>query len=60
MVCYRCEANGSELLVPKEAALADSCVCPATGCAMTRIAEPEVHVIKEMKKLETGDDQPTE
>jgi hypothetical protein len=60
MVRYRCEATGSELLVAKDKATADSYVCPATGCVMTRVAEPEVRVIKVIKKLETGDDEPTE
>jgi len=60
MVRYRCEATGSELLVARDRATADSYVCPATGCVMTRVAEPEVRVIKVIKKLETGDDEPTE
>jgi hypothetical protein len=60
MVRYRCEATGSELLVPKEAAVADSYVCPATACVMTRVAEPELRVIKVIKRVETGDDEPTE
>jgi hypothetical protein len=60
MVRYRCEATGSELLVEKEQATADSYVCPATGCVMTRVAEPEVRVIKVIKKVKTEGDEPTE
>ena len=58
MVRYRCADSGSELLVPKEQALADSYVCPATGCVMTRVDEPEVHVIKIVRthEAEDGDD----
>lgn len=60
MVRYRCEANGSELLVPKEAALADSYVCPATGCVMTWVEEPEVRIIKVVKTVKESDTEPTE
>jgi hypothetical protein len=60
MVRYRCEATGSELLIAKDKATAESYVCPATGCVMTRVAEPEVRVIKVIKKLEAGDDDPIE
>ena len=60
MVRYRCEATGSELLVAEEMASAESYVCPATGCVMVRVAEPEVRVIKVIRKLEPGDDDPTE
>lgn len=60
MVRYRCEATGSELLVDKGNATADSYVCPATGCVMTRVDEPEVRVIKVIRKVEPGDQKPTE
>jgi len=60
MVRYRCEATGSELLVGKDQAMAESYVCPATGCVMTRVEEPEVRVIKVIKKVESGSDEPTE
>jgi hypothetical protein len=60
MVRYRCEATGSELLVAEEQATAESYVCPATGCVMARVAEPEVRVIKVIRKVETGGDSPTE
>jgi hypothetical protein len=60
MVRYRCEASGSELLVEKDKATADSYVCPATGCVMTRVAEPELRVIKVIKKVEADDAEPTE
>ncbi len=60
MVRYRCEATGSELLVDKGQATAESYVCPATGCVMTRVDEPEVRVIKVVKKVEAGDQKPTE
>lgn len=60
VVRYRCEATGSELLVDKDRATAESYVCPATGCVMTRVEEPEVRVIKVIKKVEPGGDEPTE
>ena len=60
MVRYRCEATGSELLVDKGKATAESFVCPATGCVMTRVEEPEVRVIKVIRKAEAGGDEPTE
>lgn len=60
MVRYRCEATGSELLVDKGNATAESYVCPATGCVMTRVDEPEVRVIKVIRKVEPGDQKPTE
>jgi hypothetical protein len=49
MVRYRCEETGSELLVGKDDALSDSYVCPATGCLMVRVNEPQVHVVKIVK-----------
>lgn len=55
MVRYRCAETGSELLVPEDAALSDSYVCPATGCVMARVDEPEVHVIKVMKRRSGAD-----
>lgn len=55
MVRYRCEETGSELLVKQEDATADSYVCPATGCVMERVTEPEVKVIKVMHRVETSD-----
>lgn len=60
MVRYRCEASGSELLVPAEAAVAESYVCPATGCVMTRVEEPELRVIKVVKTVKESDTEPTE
>lgn len=54
MVRYRCEETGSELLVKKGDAVADSYVCPATGCVMEKVTEPEVKVIKVMHKIESS------
>ena len=59
MVRYRCEETGSELLVKKEDAVSDSYVCPATGCVMERVDEPQVKVIKVMRKVDI-DDEPHE
>lgn len=56
MVRYRCEETGSELLVKQEDAVADSYVCPATGCVMEKVTEPEVKVIKVMHRVEAGGD----
>lgn len=55
MVKYRCEETGSTLLVKKDDAIEDVYICPATGCVMTRVEEPEVHVIKIHKKVETDE-----
>jgi hypothetical protein len=55
MVRYRCEESGSTLLVKAEDAIEDAYICPATGCVMTKVEEPEVHVIKIQKKVETED-----
>lgn len=55
MVRYRCADSGSELLVPKEKALADSYVCPATGCVMTRVDQSEVRVVKILTTRESED-----
>ena len=52
MVKYLCEETGSVLMVKKEDALQDTYICPATGCVMTRMEEPEVRVIKIQKKIE--------
>jgi hypothetical protein len=60
MVRYRCEATGSELLVDKDQATAESYVCPATGCVMIRVEEPEVRVIKVVKTVKESDTEPTE
>jgi hypothetical protein len=57
MVRYRCEATGSELLIEKDKATAESYVCPATGCVMTRVEEPEMRVIKVVKKVEVATSQ---
>ncbi len=54
-VRYRCEETGSELLVKTEDAVADSYVCPATGCLMEKVIEPELQVIKVMHRVETPD-----
>ncbi|HSL18602.1 MAG TPA: hypothetical protein VLB51_11915 [Methylomirabilota bacterium] len=57
MVRYRCEATGSELLIPEADALQESYICPATSCVMTRVEEPAVEVITVRKKrVETGDE----
>jgi len=55
MVKYRCEETGSTLLVKKDDAIEDVYICPATGCVMKKVEEPEVHVIKIQKKVETDD-----
>lgn len=55
MVRYRCEDSGSELLVPKDAAVSESYICPATGCVMTRVEEPEVHIVKVVKHRASED-----
>lgn len=52
LVKYICEETGSVLMVKQEDALEDAYICPATGCVMTRIEEPEVRVIKIQKKVE--------
>lgn len=55
MVKYRCEETGSVLLVKKEDALEDVYICPATGCVMNKVEEPEVKVIKIRKKAESDE-----
>ena len=58
MVTYRCEETGSVLRVKKEDAIEDAYICPATGCVMTKVEEPEFRVIKIRKQVETeGADQ---
>ncbi len=55
VVKYRCEETGSVLLVKKEDALQDTYICPATGCVMTKVEEPEVRVIKIEKRVESDE-----
>jgi hypothetical protein len=43
---YRCEETGSELILKKEDALSDTYICPATGCVMERVEEPEMVEIR--------------
>ena len=52
LVKYLCEETGSILMVKQEDALEDAYICPATGCVMTKVDEPEVRVIKIQKKTE--------
>ena len=52
LVKYICEETGSVLMVKEEDALEDAYICPATGCVMTKVDEPEVRVIKIQKKIE--------
>jgi hypothetical protein len=52
MVKYRCDETGSVLMVKKDDALEDVYICPATGCVMNKVEEPEVRVIKIQKKVE--------
>jgi hypothetical protein len=52
VVRYRCEETGSELIVKTEDALSDTYVCPATGCVMERVDEPEMKVIRIEHKVE--------
>jgi len=52
LVKYVCEETGSVLMVKQEDALEDAYICPATGCVMTKMEEPEVRVIKIQKKIE--------
>ena len=51
LVKYVCEETGSVLMVKQEDALEDAYICPATGCVMTKMEEPEVRVIKIQKKI---------
>ncbi len=57
MVKYVCEETGSILMVKKEDALEDAYICPATGCVMTKVEEPEVRVIKIEKRIEVETDE---
>ncbi len=52
MVKYRCDETGSVLMVKKDDALEDVYICPATGCVMNKVEEPEVRVIKIQKRVE--------
>lgn len=52
LVKYLCKETGSILMVKEEDAIEDAYICPATGCVMTRIDEPEVRVIKIQKMVE--------
>jgi len=56
MVRYRCEETGSVLLVAEEDALSDTYICPATGCVMEKVTEPEVKVITLEHRIEIEDD----
>jgi hypothetical protein len=55
MVRYRCEETGAELLLREDDAVADSYTCPATGCLMERVDEPEIKIIKLRHEVETPD-----
>ncbi len=55
MVKYRCEETGSVLLVKKEDAFEDVYICPATGCVMNKVEEPEMRVIKIQKTVEVDE-----
>ena len=55
MVHYRCGETGSVLMVKKEDALSDTYICPATGCVMEKVTEPELKVIKVIRTVETDD-----
>lgn len=57
LVKYLCEETGSVLMVKAEDALEDAYICPATGCVMKKMAEPEVRVIKIQKKVESEGDE---
>ncbi len=52
LVKYLCEETGSILMVKQEDALEDAYICPATGCVMMKVDEPEVRVIKIQKTIE--------
>jgi len=52
LVKYLCKETGSILMVKEEDAIEDAYICPATGCVMTKIEEPEVHVIRIQKMVE--------
>jgi hypothetical protein len=56
LVKYRCDETGSVLLVKEEDAIEDTYICPATGCLMTRVEEPEMRVITIKKRIEIDED----
>lgn len=56
VVRYRCEETGSTLVVKKTDDLADSYLCPVTGCLMVRVDEPAMRVIKLSKRVETAEE----
>lgn len=55
LVKYLCEETGSVLMVKAEDALEDAYICPATGCVMKKMEEPEVRVIRIEKMTETDE-----
>jgi len=57
LVKYRCEETGSVLMVKKDDAIEDVYICPATGCVMTKVEEPEMRMIKIMKRVEVDDEE---
>jgi len=57
MVTYRCEESGSTLMVKKDDAFEDVYICPATGCVMTKVEEPELRVITMVKTIEIEDEE---
>ena len=57
LVKYLCEETGSILMVKEEDALEDAYICPATGCVMKRLTEPEVRVVKIRKSVEIEEDE---
>jgi len=57
LVTYRCEETGSILMVKRDDAIEDAYICPATGCLMTRVEEPDVHMITVTKKVEVDDEE---
>ncbi len=56
MVTYRCEESGSTLMVKKDDAFEDVYICPATGCVMTKVEEPELRLITIQKTVKTEDE----
>lgn len=57
LVKYRCEETGSVLMVKKDEAIEDVYICPATGCVMTKVEEPEMRVITIEKRIEVEDEE---
>jgi len=45
MVKYRCADTGSILMVKKDDAIEDVYICPATGCVMEKLEEPQLKMI---------------